>query len=66
MPHGRRNKWLWGFLLQSIPAGPWKGVSDEGRARRGLSVIMAQKIDVNVNAIGHLGIYGQTGQNGRS
>gem|GEM_PF-4538265 len=28
--------------------GPWKGVSGEGRARRGLSVIQNLKIDVSV------------------
>jgi len=28
--------------------GPWKGVSAEGRARRGLSVIQILKIDVSV------------------
>ena len=28
--------------------GPWKGVSGEGRARRGLSVIEILKIDVSV------------------
>ena len=33
-------------------AGPWKGALGEGRARRGLSVIVVKKIDVNVNAIG--------------
>jgi hypothetical protein len=31
--------------------GPWKGVSGAGRARRGLSVIIAQEIDVHVHAI---------------
>ena len=31
--------------------GPWKGVSGEGRARRGLSVIQKLKIDVSVNEI---------------
>ncbi len=31
--------------------GPWKGVSGEGRARRGLSVIQNLKIDVSVNEI---------------
>lgn len=41
-------------------------MSGEGRARRGLSVIMAQKIDVNVNSTGVLGIYGQNGWNERS
>jgi len=35
-------------------------------ARRRLSVIMAQKIDVNVNSTGILGIYGQNGANNRS
>jgi hypothetical protein len=38
--------------------GPWKPVSGEGRARRGLSVIMVKKIDVNVNSTGVLGING--------
>ena len=37
--------------------GPWKPVSGEGRARRGLSVIVVKKIDVNVNSTGVLGIY---------
>jgi len=46
--------------------GPWKPVSGEGRARRGLSVIAVKKIDVNVNSTGVLGIYGQTGENNRS
>jgi len=32
-------------------------VSGGGRARRGLSVIVAQKIHVNVNSTGILGIY---------
>ena len=36
-------------------AGPWKGVSGEGRARRGESVIVVKKIDVHVNAIGYPG-----------
>ena len=38
----------------------------EGRARRGESVIVVKKIDVNVNAIGILGIYGYIGVNNRS
>ncbi len=46
--------------------GPWNGVSGEGRARRGLSVIVVKKIGVNVNSTGVLGIYGQTGRNERS
>ena len=46
--------------------GPWKPVSGEGRARRGLSVIVVKKIDVNVNSTGVLGIYGQNGANDRS
>ena len=41
-------------------------MSGEGRARRGLSVIIAQKIDVNVNSMGIFGIYGQIGANNRS
>ena len=41
-------------------------MSGEGRARRGVSVIMAQKIGVNVNSTGILGIYGQNGANNRS
>jgi len=41
-------------------------VSGEGRARRGLSVIVVKKIDVNVNSTGVLGIYGQIGANNRS
>ena len=32
--------------------GPWKGVSGEGRARRELSVMLAQKIDVHVHHFG--------------
>ena len=47
-------------------AGPWKGALGEGRARRGLSVIVVKKIDVNVNSTGTLGIYGQIGANNRS
>lgn len=46
--------------------GPWKRVSGRGRARRGLSVIMVKKIDVNVNSTGALGINGQNGENNRS
>jgi len=30
-------------------AGPWKGVSGEGRARRGSSVMRGKKIDVHVH-----------------
>ena len=40
-------------------------MSGEGRARRGLSVIMVKKIDVTVNSTGILGIYGQIGRNER-
>jgi len=32
--------------------GPSEGVSGEGRARRGESVIIVKKIDVHVNATG--------------
>ena len=46
--------------------GPWKPVSGEGRARRGLSVIVVKKIDVNVNSTGILGIYGHIDRNERS
>ena len=45
--------------------GPRKGVSGEGRARRGEPVIVVKKIDVHVHAIGRLGVCGQTGQNKR-
>lgn len=41
-----------GFFMPLWLAGPWKGVSGEGRARRGESVIVVKKIDVHVNAIG--------------
>ena len=40
---------------------PWKGVLVEGRAKRGESVMLVKKIDVNVTQIGSLGISGQTG-----
>jgi hypothetical protein len=33
--------------------GPWKGACGEGQARRGLSVIVSFKIDVNVNENGY-------------
>lgn len=41
-------------------------MSGEGRERRRESVIVVKKIDVNVNAIGILGIYGYIGANNRS
>lgn len=39
--------------------GPWRGVSGEGRARRGLSVIQNLKIDVSVNEIKKEFFFGQ-------
>ena len=38
----------------------------EGRARRGLSVIMVKKIDVHVHHFWGLGMSAQTGQNKRT
>ena len=35
-----------------VITGPWKGVCGAGRARRRPSVIVAEKIDVHVHAIG--------------
>ena len=40
-------------------------MSGEGRERRGESVIVVKKIDVNVTVIGILGIYGGNGENNR-
>jgi len=40
------------FFMPVGGAGPWKGVSGEGRERCGESVIQVQKNDVNVNALG--------------
>ena len=39
-------------LLTRMLTGPSEGVSGEGRARRGESVIIVKKIDVHVNATG--------------
>ena len=55
-----------GIFMFPDGTGHWKAGGGAGRARRGLSVIMAQKIDVNVNSTGVLGIYGQTDRNERS
>jgi hypothetical protein len=44
-----------GVVIGFLFTGPWKPVSGGGRARRGLSVIVVKKIDVNVNSTGVLG-----------
>jgi hypothetical protein len=49
------------FLYWEGPAGPWRGVSGEGRVRRGEPVIVVKKIDVHVHRFWGLGINGQTG-----
>ena len=62
----RENPIAYRLVPIAFFTGPWKPVSGEGRARRGEPVIMAKKIDVNVNSTGILGIYGQNGENNHS